>query len=224
MATLKVKDLNLNLLFNKFKTNFSPLLDAGLTLNPFNNFENLALSYSNRSGYKLASLMTKRTINTIADENEAYNKISNAIIDLFGDNWKRIIKDNLVDYDPAYDTNRNEVETIESSQTSQSSQSDNGNSKDFTRGFNSTSDVPAGSNQVESTSNGSSSGSGNSRRELNIKANSALKTQAEVLEIDANFWNNFNMYEIIFNDIDKELTLELYDEDDLERMEGEIYG
>ena len=45
-----------------------------------------------------------------------------------------------------------------------------------------------------------------------------------MLEIDSNFWKNFNMYEIIFNDIDKELTLELYDNDDLEEMEGEIYG
>ena len=43
------------------------------------------------------------------------------------------------------------------------------------------------------------------------RGSSKLRTGGEMLEIDNRFWNNWNFFNLIFKDVDKELTLKIYD-------------
>lgn len=133
------------------------------------------------------------------------NTIANIIWSRYGTKWNKIVEAMYSEYNPI--DNYNMEETTKTKTRITTTQSANGTGSVY--GFNSSSAVPSAS----SSSGGNSTTSGDAEDNVVVvtrKGNIGVTTSQQMQKSTINLWNMWNIAEQIFTDVDKVLTLPIY--------------
>lgn len=180
----------------------------------------------NHSGQKTISPLVRSMLaedKTLSEE--ALNKLAEVVYMINGSNWKYQFKYIEVEYNPIHNYSMDELETpdlttkSESKAKSKQTTTETGDDTQKTYGFNSESPVNAGKNDSatktitegamddnqainETTQTGT--------RKLHREGNIGVTTSSQMLEGDAKFWDNWNLWNKVMAAIDKILVLDIY--------------
>lgn len=137
------------------------------------------------------------------------NKVAKYVLLKYYDNWKRIKDALLMVYDIEYDGGS--IKTVDISETNNGNVNENNQHKEQVNAFNETTAVD--SQNYTDTNAQTDNNERTYHEEMVNKANSVEFTHSDVVEKEIKMRNTNNYFDILKNDIEKELTLWVYDID-----------
>lgn len=143
------------------------------------------------------------------DKVNGVNKVAKYVLLKYYDNWKRIKDALLMEYDIEYDGGS--IKTVDISETNNGNVNENNQHKEQVNAFNETTAVD--SQNYTDTNAQTDNNERTYHEEMVNKANSVEFTHSDVVEKEIKMRNTNNYFDILKNDIEKELTLWVYDID-----------
>lgn len=143
------------------------------------------------------------------DSVNGVNKVAKYVLLKYYDNWKRIKDALLMVYDIEYDGGS--IKTVDISETNNGNVNENNQHKEQVNAFNETTAVD--SQNYTDTNAQTDNNERTYHEEMVNKANSVEFTHSDVVEKEIKMRNTNNYFDILKNDIEKELTLLVYDVD-----------
>ena len=146
----------------------------------------------------------------VADDHiNGVNKVARYVLLKYYDNWKRIKDALLMQYDIEYDGGS--IKTVDITENNNGNVNENNQHKEQVNAFNETSAVD--SQNYTDTNAQTDSHDRTYHEEMVNKANSVEFTHSDVVEKEIKMRNQNTYFDILKNDIEKELTLWIYDID-----------
>lgn len=143
------------------------------------------------------------------DKVNGVNKVARYVLLKYYDNWKRIKDALLMVYDIEYDGGS--IKTVDISETNNGNVNENNQHKEQVNAFNETTAVD--SQNYTDTNAQTDNNERTYHEEMVNKANSVEFTHSDVVEKEIKMRNTNKYFDILKNDIEKELTLWVYDVD-----------
>lgn len=143
------------------------------------------------------------------DNVNGVNKVAKYVLLKYYDNWKRIKDALLMVYDIEYDGGS--IKTVDITETNDGNVNENNQHKEQVNAFNETTAVD--SQNYTDTNAQTDNNERTYHEEMVNKANSVEFTHSDVVEKEIKMRNTNNYFDILKNDIEKELTLWVYDVD-----------
>lgn len=143
------------------------------------------------------------------DKVNGVNKVAKYVLLKYYDNWKRIKDALLMVYDIEYDGGS--IKTVDITETNNGNVNENNQHKEQVNAFNETTAVD--SQNYTDTNAQTDNNERTYHEEMVNKANSVEFTHSDVVEKEIKMRNTNNYFDILKNDIEKELTLWVYDVD-----------
>lgn len=196
---------NENGLVNVMKT-----VDETKTLALFDDqdtIETFDFMLNNELADKTVSPIVERPVT--ADSVNGVNKVAKYVLLKYYDNWKRIKDALLMRYDIEYDGGS--IKTVDITETNDGNVNENNQHKEQVNAFNETTAVD--SQNYTDTNAQTDNHQRTYHEEMINKANSVEFTHSDVVEKEIKMRNTNNYFDILKNDIEKELTLWIYDVD-----------
>lgn len=156
---------------------------------------------------KMVSPIVERPVTD--DKVNGVNKVAKYVLLKYYDNWKRIKDALLMVYDIEYDGGS--IKTVDISETNNGNVNENNQHKEQVNAFNETTAVD--SQNYTDTNAQNDNHERTYHEEMVNKANSVEFTHSDVVEKEIKMRNTNNYFDILKNDIEKELTLWVYDVD-----------
>lgn len=185
-------------------------VDETKTLALFDNtdtIETFDFMLNNELADKMVSTIVERPV---ADDSvNGINKVAKYVLLKYYDNWKRIKDALLMVYDIEYDGGS--IKTVDITETNDGNVNENNQHKEQVNAFNETTAVD--SQNYTDTNAQTDNHQRTYHEELVNKANSVEFTHSDVVEKEIKMRNTNNYFDILKNDIEKELTLWVYDVD-----------
>lgn len=144
-----------------------------------------------------------------ADQINGINKVAKYVLLKYYDNWKRIKDALLMVYDIEYDGGS--IKTVDISETNNGNVNENNQHKEQVNAFNETTAVD--SQNYTDTNAQTDNHQRTYHEELVNKANSVEFTHSDVVAKEIKMRDENTYFDILKNDIEKELTLWIYDID-----------
>ena len=196
---------NENGLVNVMKT-----VDETKTLALFDDqdtIETFDFMLNNELADKTVSPIVERPVT--ADSVNGVNKVAKYVLLKYYDNWKRIKDALLMQYDIEYDGGS--IKTVDITENNNGNVNENNQHKEQVNAFNETTAVD--SQNYTDTNAQTNNNDRTYHEEMINKANSVEFTHSDVVEKEIKMRNTNNYFDILKNDIEKELTLWIYDVD-----------
>ena len=196
---------NENGLVNVMKT-----VDETKTLALFDDqdtIETFDFMLNNELADKTVSPIVERPVTT--DSVNGINKVAKYVLLKYYDNWKRIKDALLMRYDIEYDGGS--IKTVDITETNNGNVNENNQHKEQVNAFNETTAVD--SQNYTDTNAQTDNHDRTYHEEMINKANSVEFTHSDVVEKEIKMRNTNNYFDILKNDIEKELTLWIYEVD-----------
>ena len=162
---------------------------------------------NNELADKMVSPIVERPVTT--DSVNGVNKVAKYVLLKYYDNWKRIKDALLMRYDIEYDGGS--IKTVDITETNNGNVNENNQHKEQVNAFNETTAVD--SQNYTDTNAQTDNHDRTYHEEMVNKANSVEFTHSDVVEKEIKMRNTNNYFDILKNDIEKELTLWIYDVD-----------
>ena len=162
---------------------------------------------NNELADKMVSPIVERPVTT--DSVNGVNKVAKYVLLKYYDNWKRIKDALLMRYDIEYDGGS--IKTVDITETNDGNVNENNQHKEQVNAFNETTAVD--SQNYTDTNAQTDNHQRTYHEEMVNKANSVEFTHSDVVEKEIKMRNTNNYFDILKNDIEKELTLWIYDVD-----------
>lgn len=162
---------------------------------------------NNELADKMVSPIVERPVTT--DSVNGVNKVAKYVLLKYYDNWKRIKDALLMQYDIEYDGGS--IKTVDITETNNGNVNENNQHKEQVNAFNETTAVD--SQNYTDTNAQTDNHERTYHEEMVNKANSVEFTHSDVVEKEIKMRNTNNYFDILKNDIEKELTLWVYDVD-----------
>ena len=162
---------------------------------------------NNELADKMVSPIVERPVTT--DHINGVNKVAKYVLLKYYDNWKRIKDALLLQYDIEYDGGS--IKTVDITETNDGNVNENNQHKEQVNAFNETTAVD--SQNYTDTNAQTDNHERTYHEEMVNKANSVEFTHSDVVEKEIKMRNTNNYFDILKNDIEKELTLWIYDID-----------
>lgn len=143
------------------------------------------------------------------DKVNGVNKVAKYVLLKYYDNWKRIKDALLMVYDIEYDGGS--IKTVDITENNNGNVNENNQHKEQVNAFNETTAVD--SQNYTDTNAQTDNHDRTYHEEMVNKANSVEFTHSDVVEKEIKMRNTNNYFDILKNDIEKELTLWVYDVD-----------
>lgn len=143
------------------------------------------------------------------DKVNGVNKVAKYVLLKYYDNWKRIKDALLMVYDIEYDGGS--IKTVDITENNNGNVNENNQHKEQVNAFNETTAVD--SQNYTDTNAQNDNHERTYHEEMVNKANSVEFTHSDVVEKEIKMRNTNNYFDILKNDIEKELTLWVYDVD-----------
>ena len=185
-------------------------VDETKTLALFDNtdtIETFDFMLNNELADKMVSPIVEKPV--ITDKENGINKVAKYVLLKYYDNWKRIKDALLMVYDIEYDGGS--IKTVDISETNSGNVNENNQHKEQVNAFNETTAVD--SQNYTDTNAQTDNNERTYHEEMVNKANSVEFTHSDVVEKEIKMRNTNNYFDILKNDIEKELTLWVYDVD-----------
>lgn len=185
-------------------------VDETKTLALFDNtdtIETFDFMLNNELADKMVAPIVERPVTT--DKVNGINKVAKYVLLKYYDNWKRIKDALLMVYDIEYDGGS--IKTVDISETNNGNVNENNQHKEQVNAFNETTAVD--SQNYTDTNAQTDNNERTYHEEMVNKANSVEFTHSDVVEKEIKMRNTNNYFDILKNDIEKELTLWIYDID-----------
>ena len=196
---------NENGLVNVMKT-----VDETKTLALFDDqdtIETFDFMLNNELADKTVSPIVERPVTT--DSVNGINKVAKYVLLKYYDNWKRIKDALLMRYDIEYDGGS--IKTVDITENNNGNVNENNQHKEQVNAFNETTAVD--SQNYTDTNAQTDNHERTYHEEMINKANSVEFTHSDVVEKEIKMRNTNNYFDILKNDIEKELTLWIYEVD-----------
>ena len=200
--------------FDVFKENglisVMKTVDETKTLALFDNpdtIETFDFMLNNELADKIVSPIVERPVTT--DSVNGVNKVAKYVLLKYYDNWKRIKDALLMQYDIEYDGGS--IKTVDITENNNGNVNENNQHKEQVNAFNETTAVD--SQNYTDTNAQTNNNDRTYHEEMINKANSVEFTHSDVVEKEIKMRNTNNYFDILKNDIEKELTLWIYDVD-----------
>ena len=162
---------------------------------------------NNELADKMVSPIVERPVTT--DSVNGVNKVAKYVLLKHYDNWKRIKDALLMQYDIEYDGGS--IKTVDITETNDGNVNENNQHKEQVNAFNETTAVD--SQNYTDTNAQTDNHQRTYHEEMVNKANSVEFTHSDVVEKEIKMRNKNTYFDILKNDIEKELTLWIYDVD-----------
>lgn len=162
---------------------------------------------NNELADKMVSPIVEKPVTT--DSVNGVNKVAKYVLLKHYDNWKRIKDALLMQYDIEYDGGS--IKTVDITETNDGNVNENNQHKEQVNAFNETTAVD--SQNYTDTNAQTDNHERTYHEEMVNKANSVEFTHSDVVEKEIKMRNTNNYFDILKNDIEKELTLWIYDVD-----------
>lgn len=162
---------------------------------------------NNELADKMVSPIVERPVTT--DHINGVNKVAKYVLLKYYDNWKRIKDALLLQYDIEYDGGS--IKTVDITETNDGNVNENNQHKEQVNAFNETTAVD--SQNYTDTNAQTDNHERTYHEEVVNKANSVEFTHSDVVEKEIKMRNQNTYFDILKNDIEKELTLWIYDID-----------
>ena len=172
-----------------------------------NTIETFDFMLNNELADKTVSPIVERPVTT--DSVNGVNKVAKYVLLKYYDNWKRIKDALLMQYDIEYDGGS--IKTVDITETNDGNVNENNQHKEQVNAFNETTAVD--SQNYTDTNAQTDNHERTYHEEMINKANSVEFTHSDVVEKEIKMRNTNNYFDILKNDIEKELTLWIYDVD-----------
>ena len=172
-----------------------------------NTIETFDFMLNNELADKTVSPIVERPVTT--DSVNGVNKVAKYVLLKHYDNWKRIKDALLMQYDIEYDGGS--IKTVDITETNDGNVNENNQHKEQVNAFNETTAVD--SQNYTDTNAQTDNHERTYHEEMINKANSVEFTHSDVVEKEIKMRNTNNYFDILKNDIEKELTLWIYDVD-----------
>ena len=185
-------------------------VDETKTLALFDNqdtIETFDFMLNNELADKMVSPIVERPVTT--DSVNGVNKVAKYILLKYYDNWKRIKDALLLQYDIEYDGGS--IKTVDITESNNGNVNENNQHKEQVNAFNETTAVD--SQNYTDTNAQTNNNDRTYHEEMINKANSVEFTHSDVVEKEIKMRNQNTYFDILKNDIEKELTLWIYDID-----------
>ena len=192
-------------LVNAMKT-----VDETKTLALFDNqdtIDTFDFMLNNELADKMTAPIVERPVTT--DHINGVNKVAKYILLKYYDNWKRIKDALLLQYDIEYDGGS--IKTVDITENNNGNVNENNQHKEQVNAFNETTAVD--SQNYTDTNAQTDNHDRTYHEEMINKANSVEFTHSDVVEKEIKMRNQNTYFDILKNDIEKELTLWIYDID-----------
>ena len=177
------------------------LFDNQDTINTFD------FMLNNELADKMVSPIVERPVMT--DKVNAESKVAKYVLLKYYDNWKRIKDALLLQYDIEYDGGS--IKTVDITESNNGNVNENNQHKEQVNAFNETNAVD--SQNYTDTNAQTDNHERTYHEEVVNKANSVEFTHSDVIEKEIKMRNQNTYFDILKNDIEKELTLWIYDVD-----------
>ena len=162
---------------------------------------------NNELADKMVSPIVERPVTT--DSVNGVNKVARYVLLKYYDTWKRIKDALLMRYDIEYDGGS--IKTVDITENNNGNVNENNQHKEQVNAFNETTAVD--SQNYTDTNAQTDNHNRTYHEEMINKANSVEFTHSDVVEKEIKMRNTNNYFDILKNDIEKELTLWIYDVD-----------
>ena len=162
---------------------------------------------NNELADKMVAPIVERPV--ITESENGVNKVAKYILLKYYDNWKRIKDALLMQYDIEYDGGS--IKTVDIIENNNGNVNENNQHKEQVNAFNETSAVD--SQNYTDTNAQTDSHDRTYHEEMVNKANSVEFTHSDVVQKEIKMRNENTYFDILKNDIEKELTLWVYDVD-----------
>ena len=162
---------------------------------------------NNELADKMVSPIVERPVTT--DHINGVNKVAKYVLLKYYDNWKRIKEALLLQYDIEYDGGS--IKTVDITESNNGNVNENNQHKEQVNAFNETTAVD--SQNYTDTNAQTNNNDRTYHEEMINKANSVEFTHSDVVEKEIKMRNQNTYFDILKNDIEKELTLWIYDID-----------
>ena len=185
-------------------------VDETKTLTLFDNqdtIDTFDFMLNNELADKMVAPIVERPVMT--DKVNAESKIAKYVLLKYYDNWKRIKDALLLQYDIEYDGGS--IKTVDITESNNGNVNENNQHKEQVNAFNETNAVD--SQNYTDTNAQTDNHERTYHEELVNKANSVEFTHSDVIEKEIKMRNQNTYFDILKNDIEKELTLWIYDVD-----------
>ena len=192
-------------LVNAMKT-----VDETKTLALFDNqdtIDTFDFMLNNELGDKMVAPIVERPVMT--DKVNAESKVAKYVLLKYYDNWKRIKDALLLQYDIEYDGGS--IKTVDVTESNNGNVNENNQHKEQVNAFNETNAVD--SQNYTDTNAQTDNHERTYHEEIVNKANSVEFTHSDVVQKEVKMRNENTYFDILKNDIEKELTLWIYDID-----------
>ena len=162
---------------------------------------------NNELADKMVAPIVERPVMT--DKVNAESKVAKYVLLKYYDNWKRIKDALLLQYDIEYDGGS--IKTVDITENNNGNVNENNQHKEQVNAFNETTAVD--SQNYTDTNAQTNNNDRTYHEEMVNKANSVEFTHSDVVEKEIKMRNQNTYFDILKNDIEKELTLWIYDVD-----------
>ena len=162
---------------------------------------------NNELADKMVAPIVERPVMT--DKVNAESKVAKYVLLKYYDNWKRIKDALLLQYDIEYDGGS--IKTVDITESNNGNVNENNQHKEQVNAFNETTAVD--SQNYTDTNAQTNNNDRTYHEEMINKANSVEFTHSDVVEKEIKMRNQNTYFDILKNDIEKELTLWIYDID-----------
>ena len=162
---------------------------------------------NNELADKMVAPIVERPVMT--DKVNAESKVAKYVLLKYYDNWKRIKDALLLQYDIEYDGGS--IKTVDITETNNGNVNENNQHREQVNAFNETTAVD--SQNYTDTNAQTDNHDRTYHEEMINKANSVEFTHSDVVEKEIKMRNQNTYFDILKNDIEKELTLWIYDVD-----------
>ena len=162
---------------------------------------------NNELADKMVSPIVERPVTT--DSVNGVNKVAKYVLLKYYDNWKRIKDALLLQYDIEYDGGS--IKTVDITESNNGNVNENNQHKEQVNAFNETTAVD--SQNYTDTNAQTNNNDRTYHEEMINKANSVEFTHSDVIAKEIKMRDENTYFDILKNDIEKELTLWIYDID-----------
>ena len=162
---------------------------------------------NNELADKMVAPIVERPVT--ADHINGVSKVARYVLLKYYDNWKRIKDALLMRYDIEYDGGS--IKTVDITESNNGNVNENNQHKEQVNAFNETTAVD--SQNYTDTNAQTNNNDRTYHEEMINKANSVEFTHSDVVEKEIKMRNQNTYFDILKNDIEKELTLWIYDID-----------
>ena len=162
---------------------------------------------NNELADKMVAPIVERPVTV--EQGNGVNKVAKYVLLKYYDNWKRIKDALLLQYDIEYDGGS--IKTVDIIENNNGNVNENNQHKEQVNAFNETNAVD--SQNYTDTNAQTDSHDRTYHEEMVNKANSVEFTHSDVVEKEVKMRNQNTYFDILKNDIEKDLTLWVYDVD-----------